>query len=185
VGAGSVRSTSTWLSSQRYERIELIEGAERSGDADRVRSNLRNAKEITLLADFRPRSQMEHIAEGASSPECRRNNFGNPSSVPEPSHSRHSDLSTTSRKRRGLSLGRRVRSDAVLGFILAAMLARAVNGTAAFFPTLGGSFVLVVLHRLLAYWSRRSHAFGLSIKGRSDISVRDGASTKLPHDAIA
>ena len=65
--------------------------------------------------------------------------------------------------------------DAVLGFILASMLARAVTGTAAFFPTLGGSFVLVVLHRLLAYWSRRSHAFGLLIKGRSDIIVRDGA----------
>jgi len=29
--------------------------------------------------------------------------------------------------------------DAVLGFILASMLARAVNGTAAFFPTLGGA----------------------------------------------
>ena len=55
------------------------------------------------------------------------------------------------------------------------MLARAVNGTAAFFPTLGGSFLLVVLHRLLAYWSRRSHAVGLLIKGRSDIIVRDGA----------
>jgi uncharacterized membrane protein YcaP (DUF421 family) len=54
------------------------------------------------------------------------------------------------------------------------MLARAVNGTAAFFPTLGGGFVLVVLHRVLAYWSRRSHAVGLLIKGRSDIIVRDG-----------
>ena len=35
-------------------------------------------------------------------------------------------------------------------------------------------FVLVVLHRVLAYWSRRSHAFGLLIKGRSDVIVRDG-----------
>ena len=72
-------------------------------------------------------------------------------------------------------LSQKTAFDAVLGFILASMLARAVNGTAAFFPTLGGSFVLVVLHRLLAYWSRRSHAFGLLIKGRSDIIVRDGA----------
>ena len=55
------------------------------------------------------------------------------------------------------------------------MLARAVNGTAAFFPTLGGGLVLVVLHRVLAYWSRRSHTFGLLIKGRSDIIVREGA----------
>jgi uncharacterized membrane protein YcaP (DUF421 family) len=64
--------------------------------------------------------------------------------------------------------------DAVLGFILASMLARAVNGTAAFFPTLGGGIVLVVLHRILAYGSSRSHALGILIKGRSDVIVRDG-----------
>jgi uncharacterized membrane protein YcaP (DUF421 family) len=61
------------------------------------------------------------------------------------------------------------------------MLARAVNGNAAFVPTLGGGFVLAVLHRLLAYWSRRSHAFGFLIKGRSEVIVRDG---KLD-DAVA
>jgi len=55
------------------------------------------------------------------------------------------------------------------------MLARAVNGTAAFFPTLGGGFVPVLLHRGLAYWSQRSHAFGLLIKGRSNVIVKDGA----------
>lgn len=64
--------------------------------------------------------------------------------------------------------------DAVLGFILASMLARAVNGNSAFFPTLGGGFVLVMLHRVFAYWSRRSHLFGYLIKGRTDIVIRDG-----------
>lgn len=64
--------------------------------------------------------------------------------------------------------------DAVLGFILASMLARAVNGTAAFLPTLGGGFVLVLLHRTLAYWAQRSHTFGNVIKGRSDELIRDG-----------
>jgi len=72
-------------------------------------------------------------------------------------------------------LSQKTAFDAVLGFILASMLARAVNGTAAFFPTLGSGFVLVILHRILAYWSRRSHAVGLLIKGRSDVIVRDGA----------
>lgn len=71
-------------------------------------------------------------------------------------------------------LSQKTAFDAVLGFILASMLARAVNGTAAFVPTLGGGFVLVILHRLLAHWSRRSHAFGLLIKGRSDVIVRGG-----------
>jgi uncharacterized membrane protein YcaP (DUF421 family) len=64
--------------------------------------------------------------------------------------------------------------DVVLGFILASMLARAVNGTAAFFPTLAGGFVLVMLHRILAYWSRRSHRLGVLIKGRSDVVIRHG-----------
>ena len=72
-------------------------------------------------------------------------------------------------------LSQKTAFDAVLGFILASMLARAVNGTAAFFPTLGSGFVLVLLHRMLASWSRRSHAVGLLIKGRSDVIVRDGA----------
>lgn len=71
-------------------------------------------------------------------------------------------------------LSQKTAFDAVLGFILASMLARAVNGTAAFFPTLGGGFVLVMLHRALAYWSRRSHGFGWLIKGRSDVLIRDG-----------
>src|SRR5262245_17617460 len=71
-------------------------------------------------------------------------------------------------------LSQKTAFDAVLGFILASMLARAVNGTAAFFPTLGGGFVLVILHRVLAYWSRRSHAFGILIKGRSDVIISDG-----------
>jgi uncharacterized membrane protein YcaP (DUF421 family) len=71
-------------------------------------------------------------------------------------------------------LSQKTTFDAVLGFILASMLARAVNGTAAFFPTLGGGIVLVVLHRVLAYWSWRSHAVGILIKGRSDVIVRDG-----------
>src|SRR5262245_16732628 len=66
-------------------------------------------------------------------------------------------------------LSQKTAFDVVLGFILASMLARSVNGTAALFPTLGGGFVLVLLHRALAYWSRRSHAFGLLIKGRSDV----------------
>jgi len=71
-------------------------------------------------------------------------------------------------------LSQKTAFDAVLGFILASMLARAVNGTAAFFPTLGGGFVLAILHRTLAYWARRSHILGYVIKGRSDVVIREG-----------
>src|SRR6266478_6703402 len=50
--------------------------------------------------------------------------------------------------------------DAILGFILASMLARVVNGSGAFWPTLAAGFVLVFLHRLFAFASRRWHQLG-------------------------
>ena len=79
-------------------------------------------------------------------------------------------------------LSQKTAFDAVLGFILASMMARAVNGTAAFFPTLGGGLVLVMLHRIFAYWSRRSHMFGILIKGASDVIIRDGRLDKAVAD---
>ena len=64
--------------------------------------------------------------------------------------------------------------DALLGFILASMLARAVNGSSPFFPTLGGGFVLVALHALISKLSFRWKRFGVLVKGRADVLVRDG-----------
>src|SRR5207237_8078167 len=64
--------------------------------------------------------------------------------------------------------------DAILGLILASMLARAVNGSAAFFPTLGGGFVIVVLHRFLGRLAFISNGFGKLIKGEAEPLVRDG-----------
>jgi uncharacterized membrane protein YcaP (DUF421 family) len=64
--------------------------------------------------------------------------------------------------------------DAILGFILASMLARAVNGSASFFPTLGGGFVLVWLHSLLAALSFRWQWLGYLVKGKPDVLVNEG-----------
>lgn len=71
-------------------------------------------------------------------------------------------------------LSKKTAFDAILGLILASMLARAVNGSAPLWQTLAGSVVLVAFHRLLAMGSRRWHAFGILIKGTSDLVVRDG-----------
>ena len=71
-------------------------------------------------------------------------------------------------------LSKKTAFDAILGFIMASMLARAVNGSAAFWPTLGGGFVLVGLHRLIAFSSRRWSWFGGLVKGTSDLIIRDG-----------
>src|SRR5436190_15986781 len=64
--------------------------------------------------------------------------------------------------------------DAILFFIFASMLSRAINGNAPFFPTLGTVFVLVALHRLLAFLACRSHRFGQWIKGSETVLVKDG-----------
>jgi uncharacterized membrane protein YcaP (DUF421 family) len=72
------------------------------------------------------------------------------------------------------SLARKTAFDAVLLVILASVLSRAINGSAAFFSTLGGGLVLVLLHRLLALIAYQSHWFGILIKGRPETIVEDG-----------
>jgi uncharacterized membrane protein YcaP (DUF421 family) len=72
------------------------------------------------------------------------------------------------------SLAEKTVFDAALIVILASVLARAINGNAAFFPTLGGGFVIVFLHRLLAWVAVRSHAFGILVKGRPHVIVENG-----------
>lgn len=64
--------------------------------------------------------------------------------------------------------------DAVVVFLLASMLARAVNGTVAFGPTIAGGFVIVLLHRALAALAFRFPRFGNLIKGRPRVLVRHG-----------
>ncbi|MDQ3622394.1 MAG: DUF421 domain-containing protein [Verrucomicrobiota bacterium] len=64
--------------------------------------------------------------------------------------------------------------DVILGLILASTLSRAINGAAPFFETIGAGFVLVWLHRALAFVAFRSHRFGELIKGHSDKVIEDG-----------
>ena len=72
------------------------------------------------------------------------------------------------------SLSRKTPFDAVLLVILAAVLSRAINGSAAFFATLGGGVVLVVVHRLFAFLTFYAHGFGILVKGKPDVIVHDG-----------
>lgn len=64
--------------------------------------------------------------------------------------------------------------DVILGFILASVLSRGINGSAPLFQTLGTGFALVWLHRLLGLTARRWHAFGQLIKGHSDKVIEHG-----------
>jgi len=72
------------------------------------------------------------------------------------------------------SLAEKTAFDAVLVVILGSMLARAINGSEAFFPTLGTGFVLVLLHRFLGIAAYYSHGFGILVKGKPVLLVQNG-----------
>ena len=64
--------------------------------------------------------------------------------------------------------------DALLGFALASMLARAINGSAPFFPTLVTGFVLVGLHRVMGWLAFRLPWFEGLVKGEAETLVKEG-----------
>jgi len=72
------------------------------------------------------------------------------------------------------SLAEKTAFDAVLIVIIGSMLARAINGSEAFFPTLGAGFVLILLHRVFGLAAYYSHAFGILVKGRPVMLVQGG-----------
>ena len=72
------------------------------------------------------------------------------------------------------SLAEKTAFDAALLIVIASVLARAINGSAPFVPTLVVGFVLVILHRLFALGAYFSHAFGILIKGKPVVLVEDG-----------
>jgi uncharacterized membrane protein YcaP (DUF421 family) len=72
------------------------------------------------------------------------------------------------------SLAEKTAFDAVLVVIIGSMLARVINGSEAFFPTLGTGFVLVLLHRLFGLAAYYSHGFGILVKGEPQVLVQNG-----------
>jgi uncharacterized membrane protein YcaP (DUF421 family) len=72
------------------------------------------------------------------------------------------------------SLAEKTAFDATLLVIIASVLARAINGSASFLPTLGAGFVLVLLHRFLALTAYYWHGFGILIKGKPAVLVENG-----------
>ena len=74
--------------------------------------------------------------------------------------------------RRGLT--KKSPFDQILIVILASVLARAINGSSAFFATIGGAAGLVFLHRGLAFASCRWSVITTAIKGRPVVLVRNG-----------
>jgi uncharacterized membrane protein YcaP (DUF421 family) len=64
--------------------------------------------------------------------------------------------------------------DFILAFILASMMARAINGSEQILPTVAAGFVLALLHRFLGFLACRSKRFGAIIKGSPQTLIEDG-----------
>jgi len=72
------------------------------------------------------------------------------------------------------SLSEKTGFDTLFLVLIGAILARAINGSAAFFTTIGCAFFLMLVHRIFAFIAYRSHAFGKLIKGNDVRLVDDG-----------
>lgn len=64
--------------------------------------------------------------------------------------------------------------DVILGFVLASLLARAINGSGPLVPTLATGLALVLLHRALSKITCWSPALERLVKGNACVIVRDG-----------
>jgi uncharacterized membrane protein YcaP (DUF421 family) len=71
-------------------------------------------------------------------------------------------------------LGRNAGFDMLLLVVLGSVLSRAINGQSAFFPTLGVSLVLVLLHAGVSWFASRFHWLSRALKGRPVPLVSDG-----------
>ncbi len=72
------------------------------------------------------------------------------------------------------SLSRKTAFDVVLIVILGAILSRAINGSAPFFPTILAGYALVFIHRIFAWLGCRWHWFGRTIKGWPAVLIANG-----------
>jgi uncharacterized membrane protein YcaP (DUF421 family) len=75
--------------------------------------------------------------------------------------------------------------DIVVLIILGSVISRAVNGSAAFFPSMAAAIALILIHRLLAWMAARHEAVANFVEGKSNVLFRNGAFDRqamLKHD---
>lgn len=71
-------------------------------------------------------------------------------------------------------LGQATAFDAILMIVIGSIASRAISGTAPFFPSLAGTFVLVLVHWIISYLTEDSAALGAILKGHDTVIIRNG-----------
>lgn len=69
---------------------------------------------------------------------------------------------------------RRNALDVLLTLVIASTLARAINGNAAFLPTIGVGFLLILVHRGVSWAAARSEAIARLVKGSPTRLIEQG-----------
>jgi uncharacterized membrane protein YcaP (DUF421 family) len=78
-------------------------------------------------------------------------------------------------------LGEATAFDAVLVIIIGSIASRAVSGTAPLFSSLAGTFVLILIHWILSYFTESTPALSRLIKGNDTVLIKDG---RIDHVAL-
>jgi uncharacterized membrane protein YcaP (DUF421 family) len=71
-------------------------------------------------------------------------------------------------------LGQATAFDAILMIVIGSIASRAISGTAPFFASLAGTFMLVLVHWLISYFTEDSPVLGKILKGHDTVLVRNG-----------
>jgi uncharacterized membrane protein YcaP (DUF421 family) len=64
--------------------------------------------------------------------------------------------------------------DAILVIVIGSIASRAISGTAPFFSSLAGTFVLILVHWVISYITRNSSFLSYVTKGTDTVLVRNG-----------
>lgn len=72
--------------------------------------------------------------------------------------------------------------DVILAIVIGSIASRAISGTASFFSSLAGTFVLILVHWIISYLTRGSPLLSYLIKGKDTVLIRDG---KVDRKALA
>jgi len=71
------------------------------------------------------------------------------------------------------TFGKKSAFDNVIIIMLGAVLSRAITGSSPFLPIVCSSFILVIIHRLLAMFSYKSDFIGKLVKGEKKLLYKD------------